>query len=581
MYEVTQSYRTAMDGGAIEHIKGTITFASGDTLSIPDEANGIYIEGDPHTETRCVESEDTFMFGQLYIGSVELTIRLPGASQSMFTGAELSLDFGVDVAGSEETEWVPLGVWDIASAERGAADKWDIRGLDRLNRLRGDFNIDTIGRCFLRFSMRIITERTGVEFAQTPEQLAALAGIYQENFFGIYYPQTYWDEIQMIAQIIGGFGFINRSGQIEFRKFGSTPVLSIHADRRHNIKLAERPFSIDGIRYTDRYGQSAEVHRDETLTKGVATLAFAANRFMSVSSENYEDWYQAYLKRILSGLQGLEWYAGEVDYYGDPALDLGDMVALEAGAVGETPVNFLITGISWSFRGAQTLISAGLPDINTLGSDGSYSLTSSSSGSSSGGVVEINQITQTMTLRNVFLDTFTPELTGSREIIARGGFAVKEAIEGWVNIGIVLLPTADSTGKLTVLLDEIAQVYQPVYTLKTGEYMSIHCDVPISPDAGKHTVRIVASGKAQITDITATVWGQDIKAHPADYTFSDDYTYTISAGKATVTGYHGESLAPEIPDIFEDAKTTIIGNTAFTGLEITTVKIPEGVIEIL
>lgn len=574
MYEVTQSYRMAMDGGAIEHIKGTITFASGDTLSIPDEANGIYIEGDPHTETRCVESEDTFMFGQLYIGSVELTIRLPGASQSMFTGAELSLDFGVDVAGSEEPEWVPLGVWDIASAERGAADKWDIRGLDRLNRLRGDFNIDTVGRCYLEYSMRIITERTGVEFAQTAAQIAALAGVYPENFYGIYYPQTYWDEVQMIAQVVGGFAFVNRSGEIEFRKFGSTPVLTIHGDRRHNIRLAERPYSVAGIRYTDRYGKTSEVSAES----GVATLAFSANRFISDTSDNYPEWYQSYLTNILSGL-GQSWYAGEVDYYGDPALDLGDMIALEAGVVGETPVNFLITGISWTFRGQQVLTSGGLPDINTLSSDGSYS--GGSSSGSSGGVVEINQITQTMTLRNVFLDTFTPELTGSRETIARGGFAVKDAVEGWVNIGIVLLPTADSTGKLTVLLDEIAQVYQPVYTLKNGEYMSVYCDVPISPDAGKHTVRIVASGKAQITDITATVWGQDIKAHPADYTFSDDYTYTIADGEATVTGYVGESLTPEIPDIFEGAPTTIIGNTAFTGLEITTVKIPEGVEEIL
>lgn len=573
MYEVTQAYRTAIDGGAIEHIKGTITFASGDTLSIPDEANGIYIEGDPQTETRCVESEDTFMFGQLYIGSVELTIRLPGASQSMFTGAELSLDFGVDVAGSEEPEWVPLGVWDIASAERGAADKWDIRGLDRLNRLRGDFNIDTVGRCYLEYSMRIITERTGVEFAQTAAQIAALAGVYPENFYGIYYPQTYWDEVQMIAQVVGGFAFVNRSGEIEFRKFGTSPVLTIHGDRRYNIRLAERPYSVAGIRYTDRYGKTSEVSAES----GVATLAFSANRFISDTSDNYPEWYQSYLTNILSGL-GQSWYAGEVDYYGDPALDLGDMIALEAGVVGETPVNFLITGISWTFRGQQVLTSAGLPDINTLSSDGSYS--GGSSSGSSGGVVEINQITQTMTLRNVFLDTFTPELTGSRETIARGGFAVKDAVEGWVNIGIVLLPTADSTGKLTVLLDEIAQVYQPVYTLKNGEYTSVHCDVPISPDAGKHTVRIVASGKAQITDITATVWGQDIKAHPVDYTFSDDYIYTISDNKTTITGYIGESLTPEIPSIFEGAPTTYIENTAFTESEITSVRIPEGVEEI-
>ena len=575
MYEVTQAYRTAIDSGAIEHIKGVITFSSGDTLSIPDEANGIYIEGSPHIESKCVENDDTFMFGQIFIGSVELTIRLPGASQSTFTGAKLSLEFGVDVAGSEDPEWIPLGVWDIASAEKGADESWNIRGLDYMNRMKAQFNIDTVGRCYLEYAMRIITERTGVEFEQDADEIAELAGIYSVNFYGIYYPSTYWDEIQMISQVVGGFAFINRSGKIEFRKFGSSSVLTVNANRRYNIRLAERPYSVDAIRYTDRYGQTAQVKTD---SGGVATLAFAANRYMSDTSDNYPVWYANYLSQIADGLDGVSWYAGEIDYYGDPALDLGDMIALEAGVVGETAVNFLITGISWTFRGQQVLTSAGLPDINTLTAE-----TSTSGGSSSGaggGVVEINQITQTMTLRNVFLDTYTPELTGGKSTIARGGFAVKDAIEGWVNIGVVLLPTADSTGKLTVLLDEIAQVYQPIYTLKNGEYMSVHCDVPISPDAGKHAVRIVASGKAEITDITATVWGQDIKAHPVDYTFSDDYIYTIADNKTTITGYIGESLTPEIPNVFEGAPTTYIENTAFTESEITSVRIPEGVEEI-
>ena len=577
MYEVNnpQAYQNAIAGESQQHIRGSIIYPSGTEQDITD-----LIKGSPHIESKCVEDDDTFMFGQLYIGSCEVVVCISDATSDQFTGAEITLDFGIDIAGSDEPEWVPLGIWDITSAERGAADEWTIKAQDRMHRMKGNFGIDTIGRCFLQYSMKIITERTGVEFAQTPAEIATLAGIYAENFFGIYYPQTYWDEIQMIAQVIGGFGFINRAGQIEFRKFGSTPVLSIHADRRHNIKLAERPYSIDGVRYTDSYGQSTEVHRDETLTKGVATLGFANNRFISDSSDNYIRWYQAYLTRILTDLQGLEWYSGSVDYYGDPALDLGDMISLEAGAVGETAVNYLITGIAWSFRGAQTLMSAGLPDISTLGSDGSYNTGYSSSGGSSGGVIEVNQITQTLTLRTVELETLTPELTGESETIARGGFAVKEAIDGWVNIGIVLLPTADSTGKLTVLLDEIAQVYQPMYTLKNGEYMSISCNVPISPGGGKHAVRIVASGQAEITDITASVWGQDIKAHPMDYTFTDDYTYTIADNKATVTGYTGQSIELEVPDVFEGAKTTVIGITAFTASNIESIKIPEGVEEI-
>lgn len=570
MYNVSQAYRTAIDTGAIQHIRGSIIYPSG----IVDDIT-FFIKGSPHIETKCVENDDTFMFGQLYIGSCEVVVCISDATSDQFTGAEITLDFGVDIAGSDEPEWVPLGIWDITSAERGAADEWTIKAQDRMHRMKGNFGIDTIGRCFLQYSMKIITERTGVEFAQTPAEIATLAGIYAENFFGIYYPQTYWDEIQMIAQVIGGFGFINRAGQIEFRKFGSSSVLSIHANRRQTIKLAERSFSIDGVKYTDRYGQAAEVHRGELLSPGVATLGFANNRFMSDSSDNYVEWYQSYLTRILTGLQGLEWYSGSVDYYGDPALDLGDMVALEAGAVGETPVNYLITGISWSFRGAQTLTSAGLPDISTLGSDGTYNSTSSSSSSSSGGIVQINQ---TAALKAVELDVFPGALTGNtKKTIARGGFAVKGAADCFVDVGVVMHVTADSTGDITVLLDEVAQEFRPKFTLHNGEWQTEHFSVPISPDGGKHLIEVVAHGSAEVTDIKVTLWGQDITEHPADYTFTDEYDYIISNGKATITGYHGESLTPEIPDNFVGAPTTTIRNTAFSGLAIESAIIPEGV----
>lgn len=60
-----------------------------------------------------------------------------------------------------------------------------------------------------------------------------------------------------------------------------------------------------------------------------------------------------------------------------------------------------------------------------------------------------------------------------------------------------------------------------------------------------------------------------------------DYTYTVSSGEATITGYYGTG-AVTIPASLNGYPVTAIGDNAFNGsnTEVTSVTIPEGVIRI-
>jgi len=568
MYNVSQAYRTAMGSGAVQHIRGTLTLASGDEVDITD-----LIEGTPKTDSKCVESDDNYMFGEMYIGSVDVIIRMD-AEVSDFKGAQLTLDFGVDIAGSEEPEWVPLGVWDITSAERTAVTstvgKWNVKGMDKLNRLRTLAENDTIGFIRLETALAYIAEKSGVTFAQTAAQIATLAGrANPNNIYTVQLASTCWEQVRMIAQIVGGFAFANRDGEIEFRKPAKTSSLNITASRRFGLKLSEQPFYIAGVSYTDDYGRNYTKYLSGG--DGTAVLGFAGNAYITTESDDYERIYATWIDTIAS-YYNYGWYSGTCDYYGDPALDLGDLITVQGGIAGETDRVMLVTGLSWGFRSRQTITSAGVPDTGAVDYTASYS---SGSGTGSG-----DQIIMTKPVKTVWLDCYDDELTGTQQTVARGGISCRSAVDCYADIGLVLKATQDCTAEATVYLDGIAQIFRPIQTLHEGEYTTLHWDVDLSPAAGTHTVEVKVTACAEIADIRAIVRGQDIMEASPDLTLESEYTYTIAGGQATVTGYTGSSLYPQIPSRLGGAATYIIGSSAFTESDIQAVIIPDGVTEI-
>ena len=551
------AYRTAIDSGAIQHIRGTLKLASGTEI---DLAAGDHIDGTPQIDQKCVENDDTFMFGQMYVGTLDIILdNIAYGSSGAFRGAQITLDFGVET-GEDTVEWLPLGVWDITSVDKLIGDhKWQIKAADRLNRLRTAINDNTVGIIKLSAIIDSVKQIANVEFQQTVDQIAALIGKPANNIRCVEFSSTCWEEVRQIAQLMGGFAFANRAGKIEFRKFGTSPVLTISADKRHNFKPPESVYKVDSVSYTDSKGHTYT----SPSQNGTAAIGFSSNKYIFTGSENYSEYYSEWIDPIAANFsQG--WYTGTCDYYGDPALDLGDMIALTGGLADEDTLPMLITGISWGFRAPQNITSAGLPDT---GSGSSYS-----GGSSS-------QTAVTAVLRTVPLETY-PDTFSGKYTAAFGGFGARQAIDGFVNIGIIVVAASTGIIKAKVLLDEISQVLQPMVSAANGSTITLSAMVPISPEAGSHTVRVEVSGSGEITEISAVVVGQDITPETPEITTESDYTFTVSNGAATITGYIGSSTYPRIPDRLGGAPVTAIAGGAFTGTAVKNVYIPEGITEI-
>lgn len=561
------AYRTAIDSGAIQHIRGTLKLASGTEI---DLAAGDHIDGTPRIDQKCVESDDTFMFGQMYVGTLDIILNnIAYGSSGAFRGAQITLDFGVET-GEDTVEWVPLGVWDITSVDKLIGDhKWQIKAADRLNRLRTAINDNTVGIIKLPAIIDSIKQIANVEFQQTVDQIAALIGRPANNIRCVEFSSTCWEEVRQIAQLMGGFAFANRAGKIEFRKFrtasGSSPVLTIPADHRHSFKPSEGVYKVDSVSYTDSKGHTYT----SPSQNGTVQIGFSNNKYIFTGSENFTDYYSEWIDPIAEHFaQG--WYTGTCDYRGDPALDLGDMIALTDGLADESTLPMLITGISWGFRARQNITSAGLPDTGSGAS-------SSGSGASYSG--STSQTAVTAVLRTVPLETF-PDTFDGKYTAASGGFGARQSIDGFVNIGIICTASATGVIKAKVLLDEISQVLQPAVSTQSGDTVTLSAMVPISPEAGSHTVRVELSGSGEITEISAIVVGQDIAPETPEITTESDYTYTVSNGAATVTGYIGTAAKIRIPDTLGGAATTVIGAESFTGTDVVSAVISEGVTEI-
>lgn len=558
--ELKKQFFQEIENSSVQKISGKITRIDGEIIYLGEKN----LLDDVSINYQCTSDENTFNFGEMYVGSAEIMVNLSEEDVNLVQGGELQLNFSLqDIF----NECIPMGVWDIVSAKRDTNGIVKIKGYDHLNRLNVPITDNTIGAIFIKSALKQVSKDAKVEFAQTIEELQEIFGEAIQSFASSFYSSC-WDEVKAIAQFLGCFVFANREGKIEFRNFSSTPVLDIPAERRFSTKISDYQYSVKGISYTDDFGQTVTY----AGSNGSCILGFSENKYIWSTEKNPETAYYNDLKRIAYNVGcyqnpaiDTKWSPGEIEYYGNPALDVGDMVQIVGGTYNNS--NFLITSISWQFRAPQILISAGTPETSTTVSSGSSG--------SSGTVTSTTTINQTSNISAIDLKKYCGEIFTERTI-AKGTFSCIR--ETWIFIDCTMIATGNELLTAAIKINGIQQDLQPKINL--NGYETLHFTLPVKISGGKHNIEILANGTAEIEQIQAIVWGQEVTAETPEITEDSDYTYTVRDNLTTVTGYTGVSLYPSIPDDLGGGKTAVIGYGAFSGTKIENCYIPDGVTEI-
>jgi len=246
--ELKERFFESINNGDVQMIGGRIRRTDGEMILLNQSNMLDKIQCD----SQCTENEDVFNFGEMYVGSTEIKVNLPKENINLIKGGELRLFFRTE---NIVNKWIPLGVWDIVSAEREAGNYMTIKGYDRLNRLNAPIDDDIVGAIRIESALRKVSKVANVEFAQTIEELQETFGE-AVHWWATTFLKTCWDEVRAIAKFLGAFVLANREGKIEFRKFQKNPVLVIPSDKRFSVKIDDYLYSVKGVSYTDEYGNT-------------------------------------------------------------------------------------------------------------------------------------------------------------------------------------------------------------------------------------------------------------------------------------------------------------------------------------
>ena len=144
-----------MLSGDVRHrIRGVITDVTGSDISICEE-----IGENVRIEQQCTTDTDVFAVGQLYTGTVELT--LLGADElqrETLRGGTVTLEFGLE----GHDEWVPLGIWNITDPQRGSENSIMIKGVDNTSKLDVEIPV-FVGHVKMTDRIRMIKKLTGLD----------------------------------------------------------------------------------------------------------------------------------------------------------------------------------------------------------------------------------------------------------------------------------------------------------------------------------------------------------------------------------------------------------------------------------
>ena len=568
------AFNQAVESGAIQHLRGTIGFGNGDKIYFGDwseDRHPVDIIGTPSYNKQCTSNTDVFGVGQLYTGTARVTLALEERRADELRGAELTMEFGIE--GFDER--IPLGRWTVSDPKRDSVSQVTISAVDCIAKLGVEITDKYVGVLPLAGRMAKVEELTGIEFAQTEQEITALMDYAGGIPRGSSYCKTCRDEITAIAQMIGGFAFANREGKLEFRRFGSDMVWQIRPEYRQNAKLSEYTYCVGGVAYVDQRGHRTTVSwESEDTANTTAAITLSGNPYIWERFDDYADeQYREFLAPIAFALQDLpKWVPGQIEYYGNPAFDIGDIISINDGINGENVRTlFLITTDSWQFRAPQTLISAGADN-------GSGSISSSGGVSSYQQVV--NNVNLTKNIVSVPMEAYLGEVTDEPRTIADGAFSVRSQTTVFAYISAEILGSENSDVIMTWHCDGELQTMRATNTVSAGETRTVTSMLCITADQGARTVTAECSGNAEITHLTAYIWGQNITAEQPDYTGAEDYEYITENGITTITRYIGTSRKPSVPSWLGGAPVKIIASGAFMGTEVEWVYIPKGVEEI-
>jgi hypothetical protein len=152
-----------------------------------------------------------------------------------------------------------MGIFEVSEANR-KAKCLEIKAYDYMVRFEKAFtSLESIGNAY--DFMVLCSTACEVTLAQDRATIEAMPNgtenlsIYSDNDI-----ETYRDVLFYVGQVLGGFFVINRAGELELRKYGNTPVLTVERKHRFTSSFSDFITRYTAVSSTNLRTQIAEYY---------------------------------------------------------------------------------------------------------------------------------------------------------------------------------------------------------------------------------------------------------------------------------------------------------------------------------
>ena len=533
MYPVSNAFLNAVKANTRKYYwTGTITTKAGTVYNF--DQNDI-VKGSGYISCQCCGNTEIEL-GTVYSAELGISI-FSEINRYTLEDAIVTLTYHLKLA-DDSYETVPMGIFEVSEANRKVRTL-EIKAYDYMLRFEKNFNgFETVGHAYdfvnlCCTSCNVAMAQDQAYYEALPNGLTDLS-IYSDNDI-----ETYRDVLFYVGQVLGGFFVINRSGQLELRKYGNISVLTVERMHRFSSSFSDFITRYTAVSSTNLRTQIAEYYALET--DDALTMNLGVNPLLQFGLDETRE---QLVRNILNDISIVNYVPFETDTIGNPALDLGDVLSFTGGQADSTKIA-CITSSSIKIGGRQT--------IKCVGKNPKLSQAKSKNDKNISGL--LNQIEAGKIGIHTFTNAsaFTVGSTDTKIISIE--FATSEdnhaQFFGQVIVDVAANPvtkTATASGDVTIPAVDVSDSLEEVIGSTAEQTLSVslpvswqedgHADVIFSFEFNNQMIPIHYPQENWHTGRHTILLYYPIENVVADYTNTFNVYMRVSGGTATVdTGF--------------------------------------------
>ncbi|MGN0620562.1 MAG: hypothetical protein ACI4I9_01740 [Porcipelethomonas sp.] len=365
MYSISEAAKQAIQNGNSSTITGTVVLAGGEEMAVSNDTikqGSLYI-------TKDISVNNDFSIGTASISELGVVIYNSTSKRNIFAGAQVKLFYCISVDEEGTQENIPLGVYNVYEPVRPAPDTIKLTCYDNMTKFDKKFELPDEWHMKMYelepYNMLShLCTLCGAGFGNTPKEIAAMPnGTKRIGFvYGAAFNSdigTFRDVIADIAQLLGGFAYMDGEGKLRIRSFQDrSSVCTISDDCRKSTSISDYVKRISGVRL--------EISSVGSLSGSITVESPGISSDGSVISLRDSPFFrfrdksvlEEYVSEIADVLTAISYVPGEADVFLPPCIEPGDMIRYTGKAAGDGTFS-LITSADWIYRGAYRLVSAG------------------------------------------------------------------------------------------------------------------------------------------------------------------------------------------------------------------------------